>query len=40
MARENLRYAAQTVEALRATTPDVYSELMHRTSLEASEAEA
>ena len=25
MARENLRYAAQTVEALRATTPDVYN---------------
>ena len=40
MARENLRYAAQIVEALRATTPDVYTELVHRTGLEASEVEA
>ena len=40
MARENLRYAAQTVEALRATTPDVYTELVHRTALEPAEVEA
>src|SRR5262244_3051419 len=40
MARENLRYAAQTVEALRATTPDVYNALVHTTALEPSEVEA
>jgi alpha,alpha-trehalose phosphorylase len=40
MARENLRYAAQTVEALRATTPDVYNALVHKTALEPSEVEA
>src|SRR6516162_10834370 len=40
MARENLRYAAQTVEALRATTPDVYDDLVHKTALEPAEVEA
>jgi alpha,alpha-trehalose phosphorylase len=40
MARENLRYAAQTVEALRATAPDVYNALMHKAALEPSEVEA
>jgi alpha,alpha-trehalose phosphorylase len=37
MARENLRYAAQTVEKLRSTEPDAYKALVHRTSLEMSE---
>ena len=40
MARENLRYAAQTVEALRATAPEVYNALVHKTALEPSEVEA
>jgi alpha,alpha-trehalose phosphorylase len=40
MARENLRYAAQSVEALRSTTPDVYNALVHKTALEPSEVEA
>ena len=40
MARENLRYAAQTVEALRSTTPDVYKALAYKTALEPSEVEA
>lgn len=40
MARENLRYAAQTVEALRATSPDAYNALVHKTALEPSEVEA
>ena len=40
MARENLRYAAQTVETLRATKPDAYSALVHKTALEPSEVEA
>jgi alpha,alpha-trehalose phosphorylase len=40
MARENLRYAAQTVESLRATHPDVYNALVHKTALEPSEVEA
>jgi alpha,alpha-trehalose phosphorylase len=40
MARENLRYAAQTVESLRATEPDAYSALVHKTALEPSEMEA
>ena len=37
MARENLRYAAQTVESLRATNPDAYNALVHKTALEPSE---
>ena len=40
MAGENLRFAAQTVEALRATTPDVYNGLVHKTALDPSEVEA
>ena len=40
MARENLRYAAQTVEALRATDPDAYNVLVHKTAFEPSETEA
>ena len=39
MARENLRYAAQTVEALRATDPDAHNALVHKTALEPSEVE-
>ncbi len=33
MARENLRYAADTVEAIREAHPDVYHRLAHKTSL-------
>ena len=40
MARENLRYAAQTIEALRAAEPDAYKALVHKTALETSEVEA
>jgi len=40
MARQNLRYAAETVESLRATTPDVYNALVHKTALQPSEVEA
>jgi alpha,alpha-trehalose phosphorylase len=40
MARENLRYAAQTVEDLRATAPDVYNALVHKAALEPPEVEA
>jgi alpha,alpha-trehalose phosphorylase len=40
MARENLRYAAQTVESLRVTKPDAYNALVHKTALESAEAEA
>jgi alpha,alpha-trehalose phosphorylase len=40
MARENLRYAAQTIEALRTTEPDAYKALVHKTALETSEVEA
>jgi alpha,alpha-trehalose phosphorylase len=40
MARENLRYAAQTVESLRATAPEAYRALVHKTALEPSEVEA
>jgi alpha,alpha-trehalose phosphorylase len=40
MARENLRYATQTVESLRATEPDAYNALVHKTALEPSEVEA
>jgi alpha,alpha-trehalose phosphorylase len=39
MARENLRYAAQTIESLRATNPDAYSALVHKLALESSEVE-
>jgi alpha,alpha-trehalose phosphorylase len=40
MARENLRYAAQTVESLRVTEPEAYNTLLHKTALEPSEVEA
>jgi alpha,alpha-trehalose phosphorylase len=40
MARENLRYAAQTVESLRISAPDVYNALVHKTALKPSEVEA
>jgi alpha,alpha-trehalose phosphorylase len=40
MARENLRYAAQSVGSLLATAPDVYNALVHKTALEPSEVEA
>ena len=39
MARENLRYAAQTVESLRTTAPNAYSALVHKTALDPSEVE-
>jgi alpha,alpha-trehalose phosphorylase len=37
MARENLRYAAETVETLRNRRPDLYTALAHRTHLEPNE---
>jgi alpha,alpha-trehalose phosphorylase len=40
MARENLGYAAETVESLRATRPDVYDALAHKTALQPSEVES
>ena len=40
MARENLRYASEAVEALRTNEPDAYDALVHRTALESSELEA
>jgi alpha,alpha-trehalose phosphorylase len=40
MARENLRYAARTVAALRDTDPEAYTALAHKTGLERSETEA
>jgi alpha,alpha-trehalose phosphorylase len=40
MARENLRYAAETVESLRTKKPDVYNVLVHKTALDPSEVEA
>jgi alpha,alpha-trehalose phosphorylase len=40
MARENLRYAAETAEDLRATKPDAYTALVHNTALEPSEVDA
>ncbi|MDH5247268.1 MAG: glycoside hydrolase family 65 protein, partial [Betaproteobacteria bacterium] len=39
MARENLRYASQTVEALRAADPSALAELAHKTALAPAEAE-
>jgi alpha,alpha-trehalose phosphorylase len=39
MARENLRYAVQTVKSLRSTEPDAYNALVHKTALEPSEVE-
>ena len=40
MARENLRYAAEVVESLRATEPDAYNALVQKTALEPSEVKA
>ena len=40
MARENLRYAARTVESLRATNAPAYAALADKTALESSEVEA
>jgi alpha,alpha-trehalose phosphorylase len=40
MARENLRYAAQTVESLSAANPDAYNALVRKTALEPLEPEA
>lgn len=40
MARENLRYAAEAIESLRATEPDVYNALVHKTALEPCETQA
>jgi alpha,alpha-trehalose phosphorylase len=40
MARENLRYAAQTIESMRATNPDEYNALVHETDLDPSEVDA
>lgn len=39
MARENLRYAAETVEKVRERRPDLFTALEHKTRLEASEVE-
>ena len=40
MARENLRYATEVVDSLRATEPDAYKTLVQKTALEPSEAKA
>ena len=40
MARENLRYAAETVQRLQTTYPDSYDVLVQKTALEPSELEA
>jgi alpha,alpha-trehalose phosphorylase len=40
MARENLRYAAQTVESLRAVQPGAYAALVEKSGLEPGEIEA
>jgi trehalose/maltose hydrolase-like predicted phosphorylase len=40
MARENLRYATTTVEALRKQEPDAYDALVHKTALDPTEVEA
>jgi alpha,alpha-trehalose phosphorylase len=40
MARENLRYAAQTIQRLQATYPDAYNALVRKTAFEPSEVEA
>jgi alpha,alpha-trehalose phosphorylase len=39
MARENLRYAAQTMKSLQSAKPDAYSALVHKTALEPAEVE-
>jgi len=40
MARENLRYACETVEFLRTKEPETYAALVHKTGLEPSEVDA
>ena len=40
MARENLRYAAQTVRSLQTAEPEAYNALVHKTTLQPSEMEA
>src|SRR5262247_1715729 len=40
MARENLRYAAQTVRSLQTAEPEAYNALAHKTALQPSEMEA
>ena len=40
MARENLRYAAQTVSAMRVSNPNAYSRLVRETALEPNEIDA
>ena len=40
MARENLRYATGVIESLRATEPDAYNALVHKTALEPTEVKA
>jgi alpha,alpha-trehalose phosphorylase len=40
MARENLRYAAQTMQSLQATRPETYAALVDKTALEGDEVEA
>jgi alpha,alpha-trehalose phosphorylase len=40
MARENLRYAAETVKSLQTTEPEAYNALLHKTTLGPSEVEA
>jgi alpha,alpha-trehalose phosphorylase len=40
MARENLRYAAETVQCLQTTYPDTYNALVQKTALEPSEPQA
>jgi alpha,alpha-trehalose phosphorylase len=40
MARENLRYAAETIASLRATEPDAYRTLVDKTALDPVEIEA
>lgn len=37
MARENLRYAIEVIEALKMTQPEAYEALVHKTALEPSE---
>ena len=39
MARENLRYAVQTIESLRVTDPNAYNALVRKTALDLSEVE-
>jgi alpha,alpha-trehalose phosphorylase len=39
MARENLRYAAQTVKTLQTAEPEAYNVLVHKTALQSSEVE-